>query len=228
MATTCGHHIHPARLNTTKKTQYSPMSQQLPFCMSLTKIKRDTAPERLHFSHVGMHLQHHTLTHTQTQSPSSSTWPLPQLLSLVSDIGIPTDAGSAWPPKHPPRPPAQAPILQTSQCTHNIKQAGHRCPRDRHSGHSSPGTQQQQPPVQLRAENRVLFRVGGTLGMWGHKQHLQTPQQEGRGELGLTGLCQQGGCRAEPAPGLRAAHGSGIAPGTAGTWHRQRCHSGHR
>lgn len=77
--------------------------------------------------------------------------------------------------------------------------------------------------MQLQAENRVLFRVGGTLGRWGHEQHLQTPQQEGRGEPGLTGLCQQGGRRAEPAPGscrqpglhtARALLPARLAPGT--------------
>lgn len=169
--------------------------------------------------------QHHT--HTYTQSPSTSTWPLPWLLSLVSHTAIPTHAKLTWPPQHPPRPPAQAPILQTSQCTHNTQQSGHRSPRDRHSGQSSPGTQQQHPPVQLWAENRVLFRVGGTLGRWGAQT---TPTDTtARGERGAGGLCQHGRRCAEPTPGLcqQPRRHKGTAPCVTGTWHRQQCHSGH-
>lgn len=46
------------------------MSQQLPFCTSLTKIKRDTAPGGLHASGVGEWAptpQHYTHTHTHTE-----------------------------------------------------------------------------------------------------------------------------------------------------------------
>lgn len=147
--------------------------------------------------------QHHT--HTYTQSPSTSTWPLPWLLSLVSHTAIPTHAKLTWPPQHPPRPPAQAPILQTSQCTHNTQQSGHRSPRDRHSGQSSPGTQQQHPPVQLWAENRVLFRVGGTLGRWGAQT---TPTDTtARGERGAGGSASMAGAVPSPHQGSASSPG---------------------
>lgn len=207
------------------------MSQQLPFCTSLTKIKRDTAPGGLHASGwVSGHSPPCT-TDTHTQSPSTSTWSLPWLLSLVSHIAISTDTEPARPPQHPPQPPGQAPILQTCQCTHNTQQSRHRCPRDRHSGRGSPGTQQQQPPVQLRAGTRVLYRVGGTLGRCGARTTLTDTTARGEGGAGADravparwALCR---ARARILPAAQVAHGSGIAPGTAGTWHRQHCQPGH-
>lgn len=141
----------------------------------------------------------HSLPHTHRDT---ETLYQHLVLAMAFVTGVThSNSKPARPPQHPARPPARAPILQTSQCTHNTQQSWHRCPRDRHSGQSSPGTQQQHPPVQLRAGNRVLFRVGGTPGRWGARTTPTDSTARGEGELGLAGLCQHGEHCAEPTPG---------------------------
>lgn len=169
-------------------------------------------------------LQHPPHTHRDTE-------PLYQHLAFAMAFvtgATHSNTKPVWPLKHPPRPPARAPILQTSRCTHNTRQSGHRCPRDRRSGQSSPGAQQQHPPVQLRAGNRVLFRVGGHAGEVGGTNNTYRQHSKWGGGAGAGGAlpARRALCRARagicwhtaraPLPTrLARGTGSGATLGTA-------------